>query len=409
MKRLYRNLSLFSLSGLICLFFAMPANAQHHSGGGGGGFHGGGGGGGGFHGGGGGGFHGGGGGSFHGFSGGGHTAFQGGGSRSFAAPNRGGYSGRSFAAPNRGGYSGRTFAAPNRGGYSGRAFAAPNRNYSGHGFTGGRVGVNAYRGGFHGGAGFHAGIGVHRIYRDGYAIHGGFHGFGYRGPYGYYGYRGYGWHNWFHEGGFYYYHGFYGSLYWPRIGFAVDWLPYGYYPFWWGDYQYYYSNGYFYTYNNNEYTVVEPPVGAEVTSLPSNAQSIIINGQQFYEANGVYYTAVTKDDGTLVYQVAGKDGELNTDQSGQYAPDNGDEQYAPAPSDNYGQGSSAVPPGNDVTDRANVHIGDIVPNLPPDSRGVTVNGTRMFVTPDDVYYQATTDSNGNRAYKIVGLPSEAPQ
>src|SRR6202000_455050 len=112
-----------------------------------------------------------------------------------------------------------------------------------------------------------------------------------------------------------------------------------------------------------------------------------------------------------VYQVAGKDGELNTgDGSDQYQPapqDNGNGAYAPAPApDNntYDQRTTAAPAGpSGVTDRSNVHIGDIVQTLPPDSRGVTVNGTRMFVTPDDIYYQATVDNNGNKAYKIVGL------
>jgi hypothetical protein len=89
-------------------------------------------------------------------------------------------------------------------------------------------------------------------------------------------------------------------------------LPFGYYPFYWGDYQYYYSDGLYYQYNDNQYTVVEPPVGASVNSLPSKAQAITINGEQYYESNGVYYRAVTKDDGTVVYEVAGKDGELNT-------------------------------------------------------------------------------------------------
>lgn len=177
-------------------------------------------------------------------------------------------------------------------------------------------------------------------------------------------------HNYYH-----YNHGYYGSYYLPRIGFSIGVLPFGYYPFYYGDYQYYYSDGLFYQYDNNEYTVVEPPVGAEVKSLPDKAQSIVINGQQYYELNGVYYQPVTKDDGTVVYQVAGKDGELNTDGGG-------DDQY---------QGPQ---------------MGDVVAQLPPDCRKINVNGEKLWVSPDGVYYQEQIDAQGNKSYKVVGLPSD---
>jgi hypothetical protein len=180
-----------------------------------------------------------------------------------------------------------------------------------------------------------------------------------------------------------YYHynrGYYGSYYAPRLGFSVGILPYGYYPFYYGDYQYFYSGGLFYQFDNDQYTVVEPPVGAEVTTLPSNAQSIVINGQQYYEADGVYYAPITKDDGTLSYQVAGKDGELNTadDQSVDNAP--------PAP-----------------------QIGDVVTQLPPNCRKISVNGTKLYLSPDGIYYQAQVDQNGTKTYKIVGLPEDDDQ
>ena len=157
-------------------------------------------------------------------------------------------------------------------------------------------------------------------------------------------------------------------------------MPYGYYPFYYGDYQYYYSGGLFYEYNNDQYTVVEPPVGAEVTSLPSNAQSIVINGQQYYEVNGVYYQPITKDDGTLSYQVAGEDGQLNTG-------DSGDANAAPAPP----------------------QIGDIVTDLPPSCKKININGDKLFVSPDGIYYKAQLDQNNNTVYKIVGLPADDGQ
>jgi hypothetical protein len=357
MKRVYKNLIFLSLSGLLCLFLAVPTYAQH------GGGHGGGGGG-----------HSGGGGHFGGGGGGGHVSSGG-----------GGHYGMSSGARVSGGthFNGgaRNFSNRGRATYSGRAYAGGNRAYAGR--PAGRGGVTAYRGGGYRGGNYGRG----GAYRGGYGR--GYRGYGYRGRFGY--------------GGWYNHGGFFGSLYGPRIGFSVGFLPYGYYPFYWGDYQYYYSNGFYYQYDNNQYTVVDPPIGAEINTLPSNAQSIVINGQQYYEINGVYYVAITKDDGSLAYQIAGKDGELNTDgdqqqgDQGNYAPQTGSSD----------QGSSAIPYAG--SNRANVQIGDIVPNLPTDARGVTVNGTRMFVTPDDIYYQETRDNNNHKAYKVVGLPSEAPE
>lgn len=174
-----------------------------------------------------------------------------------------------------------------------------------------------------------------------------------------------------------YNHGYYGTYYTPRLGFRIGVLPYGYYSFYYDDYPYFYSDGLFYSYDNSEYTVVEPPIGAEVNSLPSNAQSIMINGQQYYEADGVYYEPITKDDGSVVYQVAGKDGELNTNDGNQ------DAQQAP-------------------------QVGDMVTTLPDQCRKININGEKFYVSPDGYYYQEARDQNGNKVYKIVGTPSDEP-
>jgi hypothetical protein len=174
--------------------------------------------------------------------------------------------------------------------------------------------------------------------------------------------------------------GYYKSYYAPRLGFGIRALPYGYYPFFYGDAQFYYSDGLYYQYDNDQYTVVEPPIGAELTTLPDKAQAITINGQQYYELDGVYYMPYTKDDGTVVYQVAGKDGELNTNTGAQ------DDQQQQGP-----------------------QMGDVVTQLPPDCRKISVNGQKLYVTQDGVYYQEQTDGNGNKVYKIVGLPSDEPE
>jgi hypothetical protein len=128
---------------------------------------------------------------------------------------------------------------------------------------------------------------------------------------------------------------------------------------------------------NDQYTVVEPPVGASVDKLPAKAQSIVIDGQQYYEMNGVYYQPITKDDGTTAYQVAGKDGVLNTG----------------------GSGADAVTP----------HVGDITETLPPDAKKVKLNGNSYYVSDDGIYYQEITGNDGKKAYKIVALEGDNSQ
>ena len=182
--------------------------------------------------------------------------------------------------------------------------------------------------------------------------------------------------------GYYNYHGYYNSYYLPRLGYSLNVLPFGYYPFFYGPYQYFYGDGLFYQYNNSQYTVVEPPIGAAINSLPNNAQSIVINGVQYYELNGVYYEPVTKDDGTVVYQVAGKDGVLNTD--GGAGPDQA--------------GQPIVLP----------KVGDMVREIPDDSRKISINGQKYYMSGDGYYYQEFFDNDNNKSYKVVGTPADEP-
>jgi hypothetical protein len=336
MKKPYKYLSLTALSAILSLSFTFTANAQHQRGGGGGG------------------------------GGGNSSPAPSSAPRSAPAPSQsfsrpapsqsysrpasaprpsGTNSVRTFSGQRNGqrvgvtqrGFQGsRIGARPTTNGVAGRSYRSYQGSVYGHnhpGFSGGGVRVNARVGYLPGRAAYH------------------------------------------------YNHGYFNSYYGPRLGFSVGFLPYGYYPFYFGDYQYFYSGGLFYQYNDNQYTVVEPPVGAEITSLPSNAQSIVINGQQYYEVNGVYYEPITKDDGTLSYQVAGKDGELNTD---------GDQQ-------------------DDNNAPAGPQIGDVVSQLPPNCRKININGDKLFLSQDGVYYKAQLDQDSNKVYKIVGLPEDDGQ
>jgi len=317
MKTIYKNSLYIALSTLLCVLLALPASAQHDHGGGGGG----------------------------------------------ARPSSGGGGG---ARPSGGGFSrpsAQRSIAPQRPGNFNRAGVAPRNNGVSRGNFAPRTGVAA-RGNFAPRPGVSGRVGVPGGggYRTAPAV-----GYG-RGAAGYWGNHGY----------YHYSHGYYGSYYLPRLGFSIGVLPYGYYPFYFGNSQYYFSDGLYYEYNNDQYTVVEPPVGAQVTSLPSSAQSIVINGAQYYEDNGVYYQPVTKDDGTTVYQIAGKDGQLNTDATTQ---------------DQQPQGPQ---------------MGDIVSQLPSDCRKINVNGQKLYVSPDGVYYQQQTDNNNQTTYKVVGVPSDEP-
>jgi hypothetical protein len=331
MKSIYKFLSVTAFSGILCLSLAMPASAQHdHNGGGGGGGgsrpSGGGGG------------------------GGGHVSVapsaprvQQSAPRSYSTPS----TAHSYSNPGNNTQRNYTQRPGNINTARAGAVRPANGNYAGHVGVPARTGVTAYRT-YPGSAYGHNHPAV--AYRGGYLPG---------------------------NTAYHYNHGYYGSYYAPRLGFSIGYLPYGYYPFYYGDYQYFYSAGLFYQYNNDQYTVVEPPVGAEINTLPSNAQSIVINGQQYYEADGVYYEPITKDDGTLSYQVAGKDGELNTADG----DDAGNAQAAP-------------------------QIGDVVQQLPPNCKKITLNGDKLYISPDGIYFKVQVDANGNKSYKIVGLPDE---
>jgi uncharacterized protein DUF6515 len=209
--------------------------------------------------------------------------------------------------------------------------------------------------GFHGGGGVHVGGGI------GF---GGFHGgISYRGGIGF------GAHGAF-VGGRY----FYG---YPFVGFRLGLLPFGYYPFYWGANLYYYYGGVFYApVDGGGYEVTVPPVGAEVPSLPRGAQPIAIDGKQYYEFNGVYYQEGVDDQNKKIYVIAGKDGVLNT---------NDDNVNNPPPQP---------------------QVGDVINQLPQDSRKIKLNGKTYYVSPDGIYYEEFTDPNHNKAFRIVSIPSD---
>jgi hypothetical protein len=324
-----------------------------------------------------------GGGSRGGFSGGSRGGFGGGGG--FSGRQGGGFGGGGFQGRSNGGFSqrgGNDSRFSQRGGGQRQSFGnrpsygvRPNGGFQQRGYSRGNFGQSrgaySYRGngvrpGFYGRGGYRGGL------RGSYFGGRGYYRGGIRGYYGGAGYNGF-YHN---------YRGYYNQFYYPRLGFSIGVLPYGYYPFSWGGNPYFYSNGYYYQQFNNQYTVVEPPVGAEINQLPSDAEQITIDGQEYYESNGVYYLPITKANGRLVYRVAGKDGELNTEA---------------------GSNNNQVM-GDDATNYP--QVGDVIDELPEDSRKVTVNGDKYFVTPDGVYLHEQRDSNGKKIYVVTGIPGD---
>src|SRR5205085_11448749 len=99
-------------------------------------------------------------------------------------------------------------------------------------------------------------------------------------------------------------------------------------------------------------------------------------GEKFYELNGTYYKEDRNSKGKVVFTVVGKNGEIdNTDDS------------SPEPE------SSSVHP---------YRVGDIITDLPEGSRLVTINGEKLFVTPDETYFRQQIDGNTS-TYKAVGV------
>lgn len=177
------------------------------------------------------------------------------------------------------------------------------------------------------------------------------------------------------------YYGYYGGYYqplFPPFGLQIGVLPIGYSRFYLGVDPYYYYNGVYYRpYDDNSYQVVDAPMGATVSSLPKGARSVVINGEKFYELNGTYYKADRDANGNDVFVVVGKNGEINNSADGQ--DDNG----AMAPSS------------------SNPQIGDIVSQLPEGSKITTINGEKLFLTPDHTYLKEES-VNGVIQYRVVG-------
>lgn len=180
-----------------------------------------------------------------------------------------------------------------------------------------------------------------------------------------------------------YWDGFYRPLY-PPFGIRIYTLPRYYYPLYIGPDVYYYSEGVYYQgRDNSSYEVVDPPIGAKVPQLPKSAKPVDVNGERFYELNGTYYKQTANVKGETLYEVVGKNGEIyNTKDAGPSDINN-----APLTNNNipYQQTQS-----------------DVLQQLPANCKIVTVNGEKLYVSPDGAYYKEQVDASNNVTYKLVG-------
>lgn len=161
----------------------------------------------------------------------------------------------------------------------------------------------------------------------------------------------------------------YGSYYRPiipPIGIRLSILPRGYTSFNYGGFPYFYYGGVFYRSYNNEYQVADPPVGALVPMVPKGANISFVEGQRIYEYNGIYYKEEVGFDGRMRYRVEGREEILDTE-----------------------------------TNNDRPAIGDIVDQLPGKIKSVVINGKKLFVTTDNVYYEPFVDDDEVR-YRVVG-------
>jgi hypothetical protein len=140
-----------------------------------------------------------------------------------------------------------------------------------------------------------------------------------------------------------------------------------------------------------------PPVGAAVPSLPSGAEQITIDGILYYEYNGVYYEQSQDENGRTIYVVAGKDGVLNTGNT------NAEIEPPLSENDDPIMDNSGTDSGDNTTYAPNVKVGDVVDQLPEDSRKVTLNNKKFYVSPDNIFYEEFKDADGT-GYRVASVP-----
>ncbi len=147
---------------------------------------------------------------------------------------------------------------------------------------------------------------------------------------------------------------------------------------------------------------VEAPIGAELNRLPMGAKLQKIEGKYYYESKGTLYYKTEDGDGRPVYVIVGKNGELTEKES----YNNSGEDYEVSEENdtmvNKGnEGNEFSPEGKEVY-TVRPQVGDRFEQLPRDSKQVTVNGRKLFVSPNNIYYKEITEE-GETMYEVADV------
>jgi len=99
--------------------------------------------------------------------------------------------------------------------------------------------------------------------------------------------------------------------------------------------------------------------------------------------------------------VAGKDGVLNTENADANASPEVEQPLSE--NDDPIMDNSGTDNGNNTTYAPNVKVGDIVDQLPEDCRKVTLNNKKLYVSPDNIFYEEFKDADGT-GYRVASVP-----
>jgi len=154
------------------------------------------------------------------------------------------------------------------------------------------------------------------------------------------------------------------------VGIRTFGLPWGFRRWNIGRNRYYYFGGTYYRNINNYYEVVEAPLGSILPELPNGASSIIMNNEQYFQLNGTYYKETLRN-GEVWYTIVGKNGRIDT--------------------------------SIETIEEEAVTVGDIVTDLPEDSKMVIINNQKYFVGSNNLYYKELIIEN-SLYYKITDKP-----
>lgn len=202
----------------------------------------------------------------------------------------------------------------------------------------------------------------------------------------------------------------------PPIGATFYTLPPGARRIYYDGTPYYYRNNtYFIERDKGGYEVVAPPIGATSERLPGGARMRKIDGDTYYEYKGTYYKPDVTENGERVYVVVGRNGTLDTttaatqryndERTDQEDLNDYDREDAEEERATTGYNSDNRDNGDNNRDDDAVYYnrpqpGDQFEVLPKNSKPVTVEGKKQFVSPAGTYYKEVT-VDGKVIYEVV--------